>query len=277
MSKEKELKTKEKSYEELTLANDFIFMKVMQNEHLCRKFLEMVLGIRIKKINIHNTQRTIETSPDSKGIRLDVYVEGSDTVYNIEMQATDQGDLPKRTRYYQSKIDNSILEKGSDITYDDLKEMYIIFVCMFDPFEKGRHMYAFSSRCNEDVDVTLDDGVTKVFLNPYYTDLMDGEEEEIKNFLDYLKDESVIRNDYIRELNAEVNTARKNKEWRREYMDIAMNERLLFKRGHKEGLEEGQTLLVSAIQKIKNGETREMLLEQGFDQRTVDLAFSCRE
>ena len=36
-----------------------------------------------------------------KSVRLDIYVEdGKETVYNIEMQTTENKNLSKRTRYY---------------------------------------------------------------------------------------------------------------------------------------------------------------------------------
>ena len=46
--------------------------------------------------------------------------------------------------------------------------------------------------------------------------------------------------------------------------------------GWEEGRAEGQAQLVSAIQKIKEGATRETLLSEGFDEKTVELAFACR-
>ena len=50
---------------------------------------------------------------DSKGIRLDVYVEDDkETIYNIEMQTSSNKNLPKRTRYYRGMIDLNILQTG---------------------------------------------------------------------------------------------------------------------------------------------------------------------
>ncbi len=73
-------------YEELTLSNDFIFAKVMQNEDLCKKLLEIVLNIKINKIVYHEEQKVLDDSPDGKAVRLDVYVaDDNETVYEIEM------------------------------------------------------------------------------------------------------------------------------------------------------------------------------------------------
>ena len=72
----------------------------------------------------------------------------SDTVYNIEMQNGHHKNLPKRTRYYQGMIDLNLLDKGMD--YTQLKQSFVIFVCTFDPFHIGRHVYTFENRCVED-------------------------------------------------------------------------------------------------------------------------------
>ncbi len=80
----------------------------------CRKcrhisFLERILGIKISRIEYPKSQETIDISVDAKSVRLDIYVEdGKETVYNIEMQTTENRNLPKRTRYYQGMIDLNI-------------------------------------------------------------------------------------------------------------------------------------------------------------------------
>ena len=60
------------------------------------------------------------------GYHLDVYVrDGKGTVYDIEIQVSDTKELPKRSRYYQSGIDMSILEKGKP--YYMLPDVTIIY------------------------------------------------------------------------------------------------------------------------------------------------------
>ncbi len=55
-----------------------------------------------------------------------------------------------------------MISKGED--YDRLKKSFVIFICTFDPFGKGRHLYTFGNRCNEDVSLVLGDETSKVFL-----------------------------------------------------------------------------------------------------------------
>ena len=84
-------------------------------------------------------------------------------VYNIEMQAIDTKELPKRARYYQSMIDLQLIDRGTD--YQELNQCYVIFICQTDIFNKGRHKYTFRTLCVEDTSTELSDPTCKVFLN----------------------------------------------------------------------------------------------------------------
>ena len=111
----------------------------MLEEPFCKEMLQRILGVKIRKIEYIEAEKTILTLKDAKDIRLDVYLEDNeDTVYDIECQMTDTHELPKRSRYYQSQIDGSLIDKGYH--YSKLKKSYVIFICTFDPFEKGRHV-----------------------------------------------------------------------------------------------------------------------------------------
>jgi len=50
-----------KSFDDLTIADDFIFCKVMQNKELCKIFLEMILSDKIGKLTYLSTQYNITT------------------------------------------------------------------------------------------------------------------------------------------------------------------------------------------------------------------------
>ncbi len=55
------------------------------------------------------------------------------------------------------------IDKGQ--SYKQLNSSYVSFICPFDMFEKGRHMYTFENICKEDKDIALGDGAVKIFLN----------------------------------------------------------------------------------------------------------------
>ena len=89
-------------WQSLTIRDNFIFSKVMEKyPDLCRELLEKILHIKIKKISYPEREKVLESRLDSKGIRLDVYVEDkfSNRSFDVEMQISDSDNLAKRMRY----------------------------------------------------------------------------------------------------------------------------------------------------------------------------------
>ena len=60
-------------WKDLTFKDNFIFCKVMKNEEICRKMLEILLKIQVEKIEYIESEKTIENYYESRGIRLDVF------------------------------------------------------------------------------------------------------------------------------------------------------------------------------------------------------------
>ncbi|WP_297134788.1 Rpn family recombination-promoting nuclease/putative transposase [uncultured Eubacterium sp.] len=227
-----------KKYEELDITDPFIFAKVMSEKELCKPLLENILNIKIRDIVYVDYEETIQMTAKSKGIRLDIYVEDdNNTVFNIEMQTTTYKELPKRSRYYQGIIDLNMIEK--DESYDILKESYVIFICTFDFFEKGRSVYEFENVCLEDSEIKLNDGTHKIFLNTKgdKSDI----NKELKSLLEYF-DGSEPESELTRRIDRKVIAARKNERWRREYMSLQMEMNLKYREGLKAGEEKGRAL-----------------------------------
>ena len=221
----------EKAFEELQIKDDFMFSVIMRNPKFCKPFLERILGIKISHIEYPKSQETIDISADAKSVRLDIYVEdGKETVYNIEMQTTENRNLPKRTRYYQGMIDLNILEKGDN--YKNLKRSFVIFICTFDLFGEGRHIYTFENRCIQNLDLGLGDDTTKIILNTKGT--MDDVTPEMKKLLDFT-DGKEPEDDFTRELDEAVQSVRKNEKWRLDYMTLQMNYQEKYEQGYDEG------------------------------------------
>lgn len=76
-----------------------------------------------------------------------------------------EGELAKRTHYYQGMIDMALLGKGKDATYDQLNTSFIIFICTFDLFGKGLPMYTFRHRCVEKENVMKATGLPEKEVN----------------------------------------------------------------------------------------------------------------
>ena len=227
---------KMKKYEELELRDDFMFSRIMSNPKFVKPLLETILGVKIRKIVYPQTQKTIDLSLQAKGIRLDVYVEDDqNTVFNLEMQTSDGANLPKRMRYYQGMIDLNILDKGQD--YTTLKKSYVIFICTFDPFGEGRHIYTFCNTCQENTALTLDDDAVKIILSTKGT--MDDVSPEMKRILDYI-DGKGASDKFTEELEEAVRSARQNERWRLDYMTLEYEYRQRYLEGKEEGQAEGR-------------------------------------
>ena len=226
-------------YDSLKITNDFIFAKVMRNKKLCKQLLEVILDIEIERIEYPEEQKVIDITTDARSVRLDVYVkDDKNTIYNVEMQTTNPGNLPKRSRYYQGMIDLNLIEKGEN--FNKLNKSYVIFICTEDIFGKGRHIYTFENLCIQDTSLHVEDETTKVFLNPYGT--MKDVDTELENFLRYLAGGKPI-DFFTQQLEDEVVKARENEEWRCEYMTLMMRE--------KEKYEEGALMTLFAL--VKKG------------------------
>ncbi len=224
-----------KSFDELEFKDDFMFGIIMRNPKHCKSFLETILGIKISDIKYPKMQETIDITANAKSVRLDLYVEdGKNTVYNIEMQVSVNKNLPKRSRYYQGMIDLNILEKGED--YKNLKWSYVIFICTFDLFGEGRHIYTFENRCIQNLNLVLGDETTKIILNTKGT--MNDVSPEMKRLLDYI-DGKTATDMFTKELDTAVRDVRNNEKWRVEYMTLEMRYKELLEQGIDIGRSEG--------------------------------------
>ena len=231
------------SWESLGICNDFLFGKIMQDPELCKELLQRILpDLEIDHIEYPELQKAIKPDADAKSVRLDVYVrDDKNTTYDIEMQVVNTGELPKRTRFYQAMLDLQMIDKGQ--SYRRLKPSYVIFICPFDMFAKGRHMYTFENICKEDHNITLGDETTKIFLNADSS--MDDVGKELRAFLDYVAGKN-SEDDYVKRLEAAVKEAKKNREWRHEYMTLLMRD--------QENIEKvrimGEDMILDLIQKL---------------------------
>ena len=127
-------------------------------------------------------------------------------------------------RYYQSTTDGDLLDKG--VPYSELMESYIIFICPFNPFPNAkvdRRFRSFRTYCDQDKELALDDKAVKVVLNAAGTDDKDTP-AELGGFLDYVMGKKDESDPFVMELDEAVHMARKNEEWRREYMTLVQRD-----------------------------------------------------
>ncbi|HIY84249.1 Rpn family recombination-promoting nuclease/putative transposase [Rubneribacter sp.] len=194
----------------LPFSNRYVFAKVMQdNPDLCREILERILDIRIDRIE------AIEVESEGpaivrRGVRFDVFAKSDRAAFEVEMQSYEQESLPKRMRYYRSQLDRRMLNKGDD--FEDLRPVYVIFICRRDPFGKGLPTYTFRSRCDEDPDVAFDNGSLDVVLNSQGD--LEQARPEIASLLQFVETEKVAFADPLTsKLAHAVEQAHEDEEW----------------------------------------------------------------
>ena len=231
-----------KTWEELTISDNFIFQNVMEDPAICKEFLEKLLKVEVRNINYVELEKFFNVEMEGKAIRLDVYAEDAGTsVYDIEMQTTKSphDSLPKRTLYYQALIVANQIKRGSD--YQDLKKTFIIFVCTFDPFGEGRRIYTFKNICLESPSLRLANGSTTIFLNAKG---INGEvDKDIQDLLEFINGKKA-QGDFVKRIATKVGEVKSNDRLKVRYMSWYAEEmrikRLARIEGREEGREEGR-------------------------------------
>ena len=238
---------RKKQLKELTLKDNFMFGAVMMEEENCKRFLELALGFPIERVEV-SKEKSIVYHPEYKGVRLDVYAKNEhNTRYNVEMQVAKKAELGKRVRYYHGQIDMELLLSGSD--YTELPEVYVIFICDFDPFGKKKYRYTFTKQCEEEPGAQLQEGCKSIFLS---TRGENGREvpRELVSFLNFVKadlseSETDFEDDFVEKLQNTIRRIKSNREMEERFMifeEMLRDERAEGKaEGIAEGIAEGKT------------------------------------
>ena len=223
-----------KPIEDLTFTDDFMFGRIMQNPEICKGLLERLLEIKIEKVEYPTLQKSISPHYKSKGVRLDVYVQDSNRVFDIEIQNFLDENLPKRTRYYQSMMDIDLLLKGKN--YTQLKESFVIFVCKEDFFGENMPCYFFTNTCRDKPDLQLGDKSYKVIFN---ASAFENEKNlEKKSILEYIIDKKST-SEFTTKLDTLVEQTKLNEIFKGDYMAWGLAEFDAEQRGKKEGYSAG--------------------------------------
>ena len=208
---------------EMTLLNRFLFSEVMSDLEVYTAALQIILGEdELKLLTGAQTEKEIKTAPWLRSIRLDVYaVDEHRTVYDTEVQAKKTNDLRKRSRYYQSLIDSSLLSPGTR-NFNQLNDVCVIMIMPFDLFGLDKYYYTFVPCCKEDKSLELGDGAIRIFLNTRGKN-DDEITPELKEFLRYIEspDSASVEksgSDRLKKIHACVNRIKSSEEAGVKYM-----------------------------------------------------------
>ena len=148
------------------------------------------------------------------------------------------------SRFYQSTMDTDHLSKGK--SYRELPEGRVLFLCTFDPFGKGYAKYSFQNLCKEDRELYLKDGTEKIFYNCAANP--EKVPENLRELYDYIRS-GKVGGDLSQRIDEAVCIARKNEEWRSEYMKELLHDDDV----REEGRAEGENQLVKLINSMIAG------------------------
>ena len=233
-----------KTLQELNLTDDFLFDVTTEELENCKAIIELTTGLRLKSLKWKSGQKVIHNLPGKRGVRLDFIAESEDgRIFDVEMQNRNEGNIPKRTRFYQALIDAPILKSG-ERGFDKMNPLYIIIICNYDPYGKKKYCYTFDNQCKEVPGLRLGDEVTKLLLS---TRGENKEEvsKELVDFLHYvtesnengLPDECDER---LKRLHESIREIKASADMEVEYMKMEERERIIRDEGKQIGIINGK-------------------------------------
>lgn len=263
-----------KTLQELNLTDDFLFDVATEELENCKAIIELTTGLRLKSLKWKSGQKVIHNLPGKRGVRLDFIAESEDgRIFDVEMQNRNEGNIPKRTRFYQALIDAPILKSG-ERGFDKMNPLYIIIICNYDPYGKKKYCYTFDNQCKEVPGLRLGDEVTKLLLS---TKGENKEEvsKELVDFLHYvtesnengLSDECDER---LKRLHESIREIKASADMEVEYMKMEERERIIRDEGKQIGIINGKIEAVLELLEDK-GEVPEKVKAEIFAETDPEV------
>ena len=130
---------KKKIIASLTLMDD-LFMQVVLEEQACTEYiLQTILDKSSLKLKEQKLQKRLPNL-HGRALVLDcLCTDEKGLLYNIEVQNSSAGAIPKRARYHAALMDTHTLKKGEK--FSKLPESYVIFITDKDVLGEGEQLY----------------------------------------------------------------------------------------------------------------------------------------
>lgn len=170
---------------EFNLTSDLFAGKVFEDLAACQELCRILIqdaGIRLKAVKTQYVIRNLV----GHSVQLDVLAEEiTGDMIGIELQMYSEPAPFRRTRYYMSCIDVSILEKGTE--YDELPDVTILYITKTDFIGGGRGLYQTVRKAqgnSRTAGAGLDNGQHERYFNLKYPT----GDKKVNELLNYLKD-----------------------------------------------------------------------------------------
>lgn len=249
----------QKTLQDLTIKDNFMFAAVMMDPENCRRVLERILEIAIDHVDV-SYEKSIVYHPEYKGVRLDVYArDEKNTHFSVEMQVADKK-IGKRARYYHSQVDVELLGTGLD--YTELPDCYVLFICDFDPIGLGKYRYTMKKTFREKPDLDYEDGEYTIFVSTKGTNESEVP-QELVSFLQYVgasleQSEADYEDDLVKRLQNSVKEIKVNREMGARYMLFEEMMKDEYKAGMEKGMEKGLLIALEKYAPLPEAVTRKI-------------------
>ncbi len=100
--------------------------------------------------------------------------------------------------------------------------------------------------------------ISKIFLNADSS--MEDVSRELSAFLDYVAGKKP-EDDFVKRLEEAVREAKKNREWRHEYMTLLMRDQENIEKGIEKGKSEGEEKMLDLIQKLISDQRFDVIIK----------------
>lgn len=263
-----------KTLQELNLTDDFLFDVATEELENCKAIIELTTGLRLKSLKWKSGQKVIHNLPGKRGVRLDFIAESEDgRIFDVEMQNRNEGNIPKRTRFYQALIDAPILKSG-ERGFDKMNPLYIIIICNYDPYGKKKYCYTFDNQCKEVPGLRLGDEVTKLLLSTKG----ENKEEVSKELVDFLhhvteSNENGLPDECderLKRLHESIREIKASADMEVEYMKMEERERIIRDEGKQIGIINGKIEAVLELLEDK-GEVPEKVKAEIFAETDPEV------
>ena len=147
---------------QLRLMDDTFFNSCFDGNIPCMEVvLRAVLGNDRLRVMEVITQQSVPNLY-GRAVRFDALATDGETVYDVEIQRSDEGAIPRRARFNSSMIDSREVSKGT--LFPDLPETYVIFITEHDVWKRGKPLYTVR-RTFEDTEEVFNDGTHILYVN----------------------------------------------------------------------------------------------------------------
>ena len=242
----------------ISITDDFMFKAVFSDRNLLYDLLKRVLpNASIGRLNHIIAENTVKLFDDTHGVRMDIFAENRRQMFTTEMQKEIAKFPVKRARYSGAAADVNSLKKG--VSYEKLKDCYVIVISPKDPFGQNRMVYSAEMKFSSGEQ--LPSAGKKVIY--VYCGGTEGREDypDLVPFCRYVMGEHPD-DAFVKKIDAKVRYYSRNRDWRMKHMEWEQYRMELSRRAEEKGEKRGIRKTLRKVVRIQY----ERLMNLGVDK-----------